>query len=197
MSTIFFISDTHFGHKKIVDGFSNSMHQNSGARPFSNIDEHDAALIENWNKTVGPNDTVYHVGDAFVGGDITDAQIEIWKALNGRKNFAPGNHCTWNKIQRLVPFCNKIQASFEFKGDVIVQHIPVHPMEVTAGTGRFKLNIHGHLHRDIVQKEVVTAWGDMESFSSVPDKRYFNVSCEQINYTPIAYDEIKRTVLNG
>ena len=182
MSTIFFISDTHFGHRKIVEGFSNSIHMNSGARPFDSIEAHDEALIENWNKVVKPDDTVYHVGDAFVGGDLTFAQIEMWKRLNGRKNYAPGNHCTWKKIQQLAPFCNKVQASFEFKGDVIIQHIPVHPMELNAKSGgRFKLNIHGHLHRDIVLR------GD-----AAADRRYFNVSCEQINYTPIAYDEIKR-----
>lgn len=179
MSNVFFISDTHFGHRKIVEGFSNSMHQNSGARPFSSIEEHDEALVTSWNKVVGPKDTVYHVGDAFVGGELTHDQVMLWTRLNGNKNYVPGNHCTWNKIKQLAPFCNKVQASFEFKGEVLVQHIPCHVMEVTPGVGRFKLNIHGHLHRDIVML------GDK------PDRRYFNVSVEQINYVPIAYDEIR------
>ncbi len=192
MSNIFFIADTHFGHKKIVDGFSNSIHLNSGARPFSCIEEHDEALVQNWNKTVGPNDTVYHIGDAFVGGDLTADQLVLWQRLNGKINYAPGNHCTWNKIKQIAPFCNKVQASYEFRGDVIIQHIPVHVMEVTKELGgRFKLNIHGHLHRDnvMIRREVI---GEYEEQLAVKDERYFNTSAEQIDYTPISYDEIKK-----
>ena len=57
--TIFYTSDTHFCHKNILQ------HEN---RPFNDIDEMDTALIEQWNKTVGKKDTVYHLGD-FVLGD--------------------------------------------------------------------------------------------------------------------------------
>ena len=188
-NTIFFISDTHFGHKKMVEGFDNSIHVNSGKRPFETIEEHDETLVKNWNSVVKPNDTVYHLGDAFVGGDISDDQLSLWARLNGRINYAPGNHCTWNKIQRLAPFCNKVQASYEFRGSVILQHIPVHPSELSSETGgRFKLNIHGHLHRDLVMKS--------GHLSAQQDERYVNVSCEQINYTPISWDEIKQRVGN-
>lgn len=43
-----------------------------------------------------------------------------------------------------------------------------------ARDGRWKYNIHGHLHTN-----------------SLPDKRYINVSAEQIDLTPISLAEIR------
>lgn len=50
----YFISDLHFGHKNILK-FDN--------RPFLNIEQHDKAIIENWNNVVGEDDDVYVLGD--------------------------------------------------------------------------------------------------------------------------------------
>jgi calcineurin-like phosphoesterase family protein len=78
---IFFVSDTHFGHKNVIG---------HDERPFASIEEHDAILIENWNKTVGATDEVWHLGDfAF----RNEQPIEFYtKKLNGRINLVRGNH---------------------------------------------------------------------------------------------------------
>ncbi len=52
-----YISDLHFGHTNILK-FDN--------RPFSNTEEMEASLIENWNNTVLAGDTTYILGD-FAG----------------------------------------------------------------------------------------------------------------------------------
>lgn len=49
-----FTSDLHFGHKNIVD---------LCRRPFADVEEMDAVLIENWNRKVKKNDVVYLTGD--------------------------------------------------------------------------------------------------------------------------------------
>ena len=54
MSRNLYIADMHLGHQNSI-GFD--------GRPFSNIDEHDKALITNWNAVVMPDDHVYVVGD--------------------------------------------------------------------------------------------------------------------------------------
>ena len=54
MSRNLYIADLHLGHQNCI-GFD--------GRPFSNIDEHDKALITNWNAVVMPDDHVYVVGD--------------------------------------------------------------------------------------------------------------------------------------
>lgn len=47
----YFISDTHFGHKNIIE------YEN---RPFNSIEEHDSTLISNWNKVYQTESDVSH-----------------------------------------------------------------------------------------------------------------------------------------
>lgn len=56
----------------------------------------DNALIENWNRTVKPNDTIYHLGDVMFSKNYS-----IIDKLNGYKIFLMGNHdqnCIWPTI---------------------------------------------------------------------------------------------------
>jgi calcineurin-like phosphoesterase family protein len=58
---IYFTSDTHFGHANII------RHCN---RPFATVESMDAALLDAINQRVGPEDTLYHLGDfCFRSGD--------------------------------------------------------------------------------------------------------------------------------
>ncbi|MBO5435418.1 phosphoesterase [bacterium] len=52
-------------------------------RPFVNVKDMDEKLIENWNKTVSPNDTCYVLGDVGVY-DMVEMK-NIVSRLNGRK----------------------------------------------------------------------------------------------------------------
>lgn len=78
--SLFIISDTHWSHKNILK------HTN---RPFSSVEEMDETMVENWNKVVRPEDTVYHLGDVF--WNKAKAQT-IAPRLNGRKIVVLGNH---------------------------------------------------------------------------------------------------------
>ena len=50
MNKEYFIADTHFGHRQIIDYED---------RPFTSVEEMDEILIKNWNETVDNNDTIY------------------------------------------------------------------------------------------------------------------------------------------
>lgn len=79
---IYFTADTHFGHAGIIKHCAKT-------RPFETIEEHDEALIRNWNSVVrSKSDTVYHIGDFGHPARIKD----ILPQLNGRKIFVRGNH---------------------------------------------------------------------------------------------------------
>ena len=54
MAKDFFIADTHFGGENI------RRYEN---RPFETAEEMDEKLIENWNRVVSEEDTVYVLGD--------------------------------------------------------------------------------------------------------------------------------------
>lgn len=56
---VFFTSDTHFTHANIIRFCS---------RPFKNVEEMDETMIANWNRVVGENDIVFHLGDFCMGG---------------------------------------------------------------------------------------------------------------------------------
>lgn len=49
-----FIGDTHFNHTNIIQYCD---------RPFTNVEEMNDYIIQQWNSVVGKNDTVYHLGD--------------------------------------------------------------------------------------------------------------------------------------
>ena len=65
--------------------------------------------------------------------------------------------------------------------NIIFTHIPVHP----DSKARFKANVHGHLHSNKVRFD--NGKGEIDNF-------YINVSVEQINFTPIHYDELKKLI---
>lgn len=79
---VFAVSDTHFGHRKVIEFEPARAH-------FATIEEHDRELVERWNATVKPKDTVWHLGDVFFGG--RDAH-GILASLNGLKRLVLGNH---------------------------------------------------------------------------------------------------------
>lgn len=78
---IFFTSDTHFGHKNIVQ-YSN--------RPFDSVGHMNEAIIANWNAMVRDDDTVFHLGDVALGPWVE--WDSILTRLNGIKTLVVGNH---------------------------------------------------------------------------------------------------------
>ncbi len=75
---IYFTSDTHFGHAKIIE---------YAERPFVNVQHMDRELIAKWNDVVPENAEVWHLGD-FCWGDPTPYLMR----LNGRIHLIQGNH---------------------------------------------------------------------------------------------------------
>lgn len=77
----FFTSDTHFGHANIIKLCN---------RPFKDVEEMNEKLIENWNKVVSEDGTVFHLGDfAFGGSGLWNSVIP---RLNGQIYLIIGNH---------------------------------------------------------------------------------------------------------
>jgi calcineurin-like phosphoesterase family protein len=153
---IWVISDTHFGHTNIID-YCN--------RPFESAREMDEKIVENWNATVGEKDIVYHLGDVYFG---TEGQKALPK-LNGRKRLILGNHDS-GKDQVLLRTFQKIMVWRMFpEFGLLLTHVPVHEKTLAENPKRSKMiNVHGHIH-------------NQNAYSS----NYFNVSVEQIEYTPI------------
>lgn len=174
--TTYFMSDPHFGHKNILE-FS---------RPgFNSLEEHNDYLIEQINKTVGLNDTLYILGDIAFSSEYH--YLAAIQCTNIR--IVLGNHDYPTKlksIQQLVPSA-KIGGvlEFTFKGEffkgrrmtAVLTHIPVHPSQIYRPDNpyfRYAMNIHGHLHQ-----------------FTIDEPGYINVSMEQLDdFKPVSEQEI-------
>lgn len=172
MSNLFVVSDLHLNHRNMLN-FTKP--DGSKIRDFSSIEEMNETIIDNWNRTVGKNDTVWNLGDVFFGTE--SAGLNLVRRLNGNKNLIIGNHdkltpdfiSMWNKIELWRK---------DKKLGVIMSHMPLHPNVLNeAGNDQVVTNLHGHIH---------------EKASPPPTKnhRWINVCVEWTNYTPISYDEI-------
>lgn len=79
--TTFFTSDLHIGHARISE---------LADRPFSSVDEMNAALVSGWNSVVSPGDSVFVLGDLAMGQFVDSVQLAA--KLQGEKFLVPGNH---------------------------------------------------------------------------------------------------------
>lgn len=78
---LYFTSDLHFGHKNIIDFCK---------RPFSDVNEMNQFIIDEWNKKVSDLDVVYLLGDvSFVSVNKT---CNLLDQLKGEKYLIIGNH---------------------------------------------------------------------------------------------------------
>jgi calcineurin-like phosphoesterase family protein len=78
---IWFTSDTHFGHARIIELCN---------RPFDSVESMNQELVRNWNAFIAPEDIVYHMGDAVMGSFAEN--VKILGQLNGEIHLIPGNH---------------------------------------------------------------------------------------------------------
>ena len=90
---IFFTSDLHFQHIKILEY--------EPGRKFANLTDMNVGLINNWNETINPADTVYIIGD-FCMGDRNKASYFL-HSLNGEKHLIVGNHDRQHKNNQVYP----------------------------------------------------------------------------------------------
>lgn len=180
MSNRFLISDTHFGHTNTWEKFT--LEDGSPLRPFTSTEEMDETMVDNWNKTVRPQDTVYHLGDVV----IARRHLETVKRLNGRKILIRGNHDIFKDKDYYEAGFEQIHGVRVFVDQFILSHIPLHPDCVGE---RFKRNVHGHLHGNRITREMD---GGMGATYKELDPRYLSVCVEQINFTPVSFDDVAK-----
>lgn len=132
MTKTFFTSDTHFGHRNIIQ-YCN--------RPFATVEEMDEEMIRRWNEVVGQDDVVYHLGDFAMGKNSAPKTLE---RLNGRKHFVWGNHDS--KQTRELPHWESAQPYLEINLDghfVVLCH---YKFDVFNRSHRGAVQLYGHSH---------------------------------------------------
>lgn len=161
MPEIFVTSDTHFGHKNIL----NFEHEGEPLRPFSSLTEMHVEMIDRWNAVVSPRDKVYHLGDVAFSRE----GLHLMKMLNGRKRLVRGNHDLF-KLNDYREHFQEVYGVRQIDG-VWLSHCPMHLQGVEQE--RVKMNVHGHLHAN-----------------KIDHPKYFNASVECIDYTPVNWGSL-------
>lgn len=182
-SGIFFISDTHFGHSKIIDYCK---------RPFSSIEEHDKTLIQNWNNTVGQDDTVFHLGDFAYGNSQFIANII--KQLNGNIILIKGNH----DLRNMNPTLYNIFSDVVYQARVLIDkqtvylnHFPFLCFDhgdINLYKDNYSIQLFGHVHSG-----PLTSSEDVNRLNILFPTQY-DVGVDNNNYTPISWIDVKNKI---
>lgn len=172
MSGTFLISDNHFsdydGPGDVLSFFK---------RPFVDTKDMNRAMIRNWNRVVGPDDTVYSMGDF----SWTYAEMVKYAGkLNGRIHFILGNHDfegdrVWLKKapyqNGVFPFISMLTCNGR---DFLLVH---RPGDIPGWWDGWV--IHGHHHWMLPRYPFIDG-----------KNRTINVSCELVNYTPVDISQL-------
>lgn len=172
MPNIFLASDHHFSHPGMLKF---TREDGTPLRSFGSVEEMDQHMIDRHNAVVKPNDLVYFLGD--VTCSKTEDPLKNLYALAGRKVLIKGNH-DHHPLQVYSRHFEDVKGLHELSG-MVLTHVPLHP----ASVARWGVNVHGHMHTNNVRLEN----GEL-------DPRYFCVCMEQIDYTPISLEDLKKRV---
>jgi len=167
MAEVFLTSDTHWGHVGVCKFV---MADGTKCRPWDDPEKMNEDMIDMWNKTVGPKDKVYHLGDVVINRRF----LALLHRLNGDQVLIKGNHDIF-RLEEYLPFYRDIRG-YHMLDKYMLTHMPIHEESL----GRYAGNIHGHLHNNRVMKD-----GKI-------DPRYLCVSVEHTDYKPINFEEVKK-----
>lgn len=172
-----FIADTHFGHSNIHEKFRTQ---------FESQEQHNTYIHNNILEAGDKTKTLWILGDSFL------KEREFWRLDEYRKkyqqvNLLLGNHCHIGLPRYIFrvdkggqPVFNNVNVFGVLKKfGFWLSHVPVPDYELYRGNC-----IHGHLHSKKVMENLPYPYEG-------EDKRYFCVSCENIDYRPISLQKIK------
>lgn len=169
---VFFTSDTHFGQERTLE---------LSRRPFSSVEDMDLKMIENWNNVIGPNSTVFHLGDF--------GNYDTLKYLNGNVNLICGNYersdinkglITRESLVSKYGFKQVLdRATFDLEVNnklvsLVLCHEPVTAKECLSKNKDLDYALFGHIHG----RQFIKPFG-------------LDVGVDVHNYEPFSIDDIK------
>lgn len=176
---IYFTADTHLNHKSMLK---------YGPRDHDSVGAMDEALIAAWNRTVGPSDTIYHLGDFTLSGQ--EVARKYFAQLNGIIKVVPGGHdYKWCKRHWMGLMGNYWSRS----GIQVKILMPIHILKVDGAVivlGHYSMrswykshfgsfHLYGHSHGKLP-----------------PWPRSMDVGVDAVGYEPISLEKVLKR-LNG
>lgn len=170
--TIWFTSDTHFGHNRIITYCS---------RPFIDSIEMEEVMIERFNSRVRPGDLLYHLGDVcWSSYPLTPRSSPT---SNGKHGFFDRINC--HQFQLILgnhdgKKIEEYKSRFVWVGDykkikvgdieVVLSH---YPFRTWVGRGHGTYHLYGHIHNRLPG-----------------DGRSMDVGVDALDFYPISLEEV-------
>lgn len=181
--SVFFTSDLHIGHYNAIK---------FDKRPFKSVEEMDAEIIRRWNNKVGPEDTVYILGDIVWKARNDDAP-KILKQLNGHKILIKGNHDQFLRNPEARKCFDDIRDYYDTPVTLkdgttrrcVLSHYFI-PMYNGHRYGAIHLHGHSHVGDEAMVELAVAETLNERGFQN----EIYNVGCMYWNYEPVTLDEI-------
>lgn len=173
MSKIFYISDLHFGHDRVIEMEN---------RPFKDMEDMIHKMTKWWNDEVTNEDIVYILGDMFYGSKLDYKAIIT--SLNGRKVLIKGNHDNWltSELEELFEEVTDYKIIIDNNRRVVLFHYPILDW---AYKYHGSIHLHGHIHNGTNNEEYFI----LKSLKNMTN--IFNISCEVLDYKPRQLSYIK------
>lgn len=172
MSRVFFTSDLHLDHKRVIE---------YSKRPFGTVEEMNEHLISNWNSVVGRGDRVYVLGDFSLGKP--DRALWFGRRLMGQKFLVAGNHDEGSRAHY-----ESADSPFIWVKDVAYLTVEAqkimlchYAMLTWRSSHHGSWMLHGHSHG---------------SLPDDPGARRLDVGVDvpAWNYTPVSFEQIKKAM---
>ena len=164
---IFFVSDPHFDHANIIDYCK---------RPFSDVNEMNHVIEENWRTMIPSDGRVIFLGDMSFG---RGSRSPRWWAerLNGRKIYIKGNHDRGVGEHSNIKTVDRIAKSglLILSGcRIYLNHFPDNIPNDWKGW-----SVHGHIHNNgpflNVGRKRINVSLDVTKFKPVPLTRILEI----------------------
>lgn len=186
----YYIGDCHFGHQNVI-----KYDARENGRTFSSIEEHDKLIIDNINKIVTPQDSLYFLGD--VSWYKPQETAELIEQINCKDRYLVlGNHDRWAKDGRCKKLFHGIYdiKQLEDEGNqVVISH---YPQMMWKGQHRGFIHLYGHLHNSKEENDYQEFLKELDNRIKVRDGdrynplRAYNVGCMLYDYKPVTLKEI-------
>ena len=147
----------------------------------------DDALIANWNRVVGKDDIIFHLGDFAMGGSAEWSRL--LQKLNGKIYLILGNHdmktigAGFSRLEGVA-----MQMLINVKGQKI--YLNHYPFLCYGGSYRNTWQLYGHVHTSPANRGL-----DVPRLKMLMPMQY-DVGVDNNNYSPISFEQVKKIIRN-
>lgn len=143
-------------------------------------------IISNWNRVVGPEDIVFHLGDFCLGGSAE--WVNVLNRLNGKIYLISGNHDIKNLRQNYTKYFEHIAMQMYIEVDKQKIYLNHCPFLCYGGSYNGTWQLFGHVHTSSNN-----TGKDAPRLSMLLPTQY-DVGVDNNDFTPVSFAQVKAII---